>query len=475
MIESSWIYRWLCRFGWWLLSSIRQSAVGTWFLSSNDGQAAAAQKSLLWRGAALIRRAGLWIMEKTHLVALFSGSIYKQNFFWMALPFVLSPLLPTMAVIALAVAALLSLVLRLVTERSYQLVFHPMMIYVAGYGAVYLVSIFTSVTLSSSFYGGAVTVLFVAFSVLVINGIEEKWQVDLLLFLMAGVGLLVAGYGFYQFLNPGRFGGTWVDQDLFEGLFRVYSTFQNPNVLGEYFLLIIPFACAGFFHSKRFLLRAYYVLCAGGMLLCLMLTYSRGCYLGILAAAFVFLVLLDKRFILLAVVGLLLLPFVLPDSIMERFMSITNLEDSSTSYRLSIWLGTLAMLKDYWISGIGPGEAAFNQVYPVYAYNGISAPHSHNTFLQVVCDAGILGLVFLLMVVYQYFKATFRAYLAEHTFRDRVLMIGAISAMVGFLVQSIFDYTFYNYRVMLLFWAIVGFGVVISRYASLKDRKGARE
>ena len=142
---------------------------------------------------------------------------------------------------------------------------------------------------------------------------------------------------------------------------------------------------------------------------------------------------------------------------------------------LSIWLGTLAMLKDYWISGIGPGEAAFNQVYPVYAYNGISAPHSHNTFLQVVCDAGILGLVFLLMVVYQYFKATFRAYLAEHTFRDRVLMIGAISAMVGFLVQSIFDYTFYNYRVMLLFWAIVGFGVVISRYASLKDRKGARE
>ena len=29
-------------------------------------------------------------------------------------------------------------------------------------------------------------------------------------------------------------------------------------------------------------------------------------------------------------------------------------------------MGTLAMLKDYWMCGIGPGDAAFNAVYAEY-------------------------------------------------------------------------------------------------------------
>ena len=57
-----------------------------------------------------------------------------------------------------------------------------------------------------------------------------------------------------------------------------------------------------------------------------------------------------------------MLPFVLPETIINRFLSIGNMADSSTSYRVYIWLGTIAMLKDYWFCGIGPGAAAFNQV-----------------------------------------------------------------------------------------------------------------
>ena len=75
----------------------------------------------------------------------------------------------------------------------------------------------------------------------------------------------------------------------------------------------------------------------------------------------------------------------------NRFASIGNLGDSSTSYRVYIWMGTLAMLKDYWMCGIGPGDAAFNLVYPKYSYSGIVAPHAHNLFLQIVCDAGVVA------------------------------------------------------------------------------------
>ena len=64
-----------------------------------------------------------------------------------------------------------------------------------------------------------------------------------------------------------------------------------------------------------------------------------------------------------------------------------------TSYRVYIWLGTIAMLKDYWLSGVGPGQSAYSKVYAHYGYNGISAPHAHNTYLQVMCETGIAGII----------------------------------------------------------------------------------
>ena len=60
------------------------------------------------------------------------------------------------------------------------------------------------------------------------------------------------------------------------------------------------------------------------------------------------------------------LPFIIPETMVERMMSVGNLGDSSTSYRVFIWLGTLEMLKNFWLGGIGMGEGAFRTVYPLY-------------------------------------------------------------------------------------------------------------
>src|SRR5699024_991064 len=93
---------------------------------------------------------------------------------------------------------------------------------------------------------------------------------------------------------------------------------------------------------------------------------------------------------------LLILPFVpmfLPESIINRFASIGDMGDSSTSYRVYIWMGTLNMLKDFWLSGIGMGSEAFTAVYPFYSYNAVVAPHSHNLFLQILVEAGVVGIV----------------------------------------------------------------------------------
>ena len=250
--------------------------------------------------------------------------------------------------------------------------------------------------------------------------------------------------------------------------FRVYSTLGNPNVLGEYLLLIIPFVVAFFFNTKGFLKKGFFFIVGCMLMLCLILTYSRGCWLGILFAAVIFLIFLDRRFIILILIGLVIMPFILPETIINRFMSIGNMSDSSTSYRFFIYMGTLSMLKDYWICGVGPGSAAFNMVYPSYAYDSITAPHSHNLFLQVMCDSGICGEIAFLALIYRAYKTCFIS-LKKAAEENKIFIIGAISALSGFFLQSMFDYTFYNYRVMLMFWVVLALAMLYSNIDKLRE------
>jgi O-antigen ligase len=198
----------------------------------------------------------------------------------------------------------------------------------------------------------------------------------------------------------------------------------------------------------------------------MVLTFARGGWIGLVVAAAIFLVMIDRRFILLGIIALVAMYFLLPDVIMARLMSVGNLKDGSTSYRMYIWLGTLAMLRDFWFVGIGPGEAAFNRIYPRYGYNAIAAPHSHNLFLQFACDAGVLAPILFICMMFSYVRS-----LATSIVRDkateagkalRYYRIAAIASLAGFIVQSMTDYSFYNYRVALIFWGVTGLGLALA-------------
>jgi len=137
--------------------------------------------------------------------------------------------------------------------------------------------------------------------------------------------------------------------------------------------------------------------------------------------------------------------------------------DTSTSYRVYIWLGTVAMLKDFWFCGVGPGQAAFNTLYPAYSFGSISAPHAHNLLLQTMTDTGVCGVVLLVVLVFSAFRTLCTAVAHETDKEHRMFQTAGIAAIAGFLLQSFFDYTFYNYRVMLLFWGFLGIYLLFTR------------
>lgn len=471
ILEASFVYRLIAAICAWFGTQWKKSRIIAAFLAPSRGQATSESSIFLklWRALH-----GLFcnIFDRLGLTKALEGSMFQHLYFWCILAAALAPLVPTLALAGLAAVAFFSFFITFSCNRKKELVYSPVNRYIILFALIYFIATFTSVTISGSLYGGMLTVFFILFAVAFENSLENKRQIDTAIYILIGAGVAVAAYGIYQYVFNMAGSEAWVDSDRFSEIqLRVYSTLQNPNVLSEYLLLIIPFAFAcvmtGKTKGKKFL-----ALCAFGvMCVCMILTFSRGGWLGLLVAGAVFLVLLDRRFILLGIVGLIGLAFVLPDTVISRFTSIGDLSDTSTSYRLYIWIATINMLKDYWLCGIGPGSAAFNMVYPAYAYHDVVAPHSHNLFLQVMCDTGICGLIVLLILVFLFFKMMCGALSREENRKSKLFQMASVSAMCGFLVQSMTDYSFYNYRVMFLFWVFLALSAGIARRSQMGGGK----
>jgi putative inorganic carbon (HCO3(-)) transporter len=292
-----------------------------------------------------------------------------------------------------------------------------------------------------------------------------KKQVDFFFFVFLASAFFVGLVGLYQSVT-GRMDMTWVDSELFGHIqFRIIATFGNPNVYGTYLLLAVPLCAALALYVKKPL----YKLCAAGvtglLLINLLLTYSRGCYLALAFALLIFILLAEKRLIVLSMAGIFLLPFVLPPSVIDRVLSITNFADSSTSYRIFIWQGTLRIVRDYWMTGLGQGIEAYNVIYPYYAFNAVVAPHSHNLFLQVLVETGIVGLTVFVGMLAVFFRSQAMFLRRARDWRNRVVCAAMVAAAVGFLFQGIFDHVFYNYRVMLIFFMFMGLACAFARTA----------
>ena len=471
ILNASLLWRWLMSLCRWCGDQWRASGVVQWFLHPGGWTPAASEHSVFYKLWSLVRGGLCWLYEKLRLDKLFAGSVFTKSWFWCLLPAAAAPVLPTMAVLGLTAIAYCSLALNLVRDRSRRLAWAPTNRYILLYAAIYMAGTLFSVNLRSSLNPGLLTVCFVLFSLVLFNAVDSRNQLDVLLDGVVLVGAAVAAYGILQYMfRWGYQSASWVDSDMFSSIeFRVPSTLDNPNMLGQYLILMVPVGAAKLLSARDWPRRLLYLGCCALMCVCMILTFSRGAWLGLLFAGAVFVVLLNPRLILLAPAALAALWFLLPETVISRFTSIGDMTDGSTTYRVSIWLGTLDMLKHYWLCGIGPGDEAFNRVYPAFSYNSINAPHSHNLFLQLVCDAGITALAVFLILIFVYFRMMCAALHREKDWTSRMYQTAFTGGVCGFLVQAMTDYSFYNYRVLFIFWAYLALGALSARRSGLPE------
>ena len=261
--------------------------------------------------------------------------------------------------------------------------------------------------------------------------------------------LIVSAIGVGQYL----FGAAevrWVDASRFGDIGgRVTSIFSNPNILAVYLIFYFPFSLwATFTSENKGRTRVFYAVTTVFCALCILLTWSRGAWLGLFLQIVLFLLFYNRttRFLFRFLPFFLLAIPLLPNNFKGRLLSIGDLGESSIRYRLQTWVGTLRMIGSYPF-GIGVGERAWRAIYPHYSVSGTkTVMHAHNIFLQMAAELGVIGFVLFLLLV---------GVSLWHALQSKNMI--ALSCVAGVLVMGLFDHLWYYPGMILPFFGFLAF------------------
>ncbi len=267
-------------------------------------------------------------------------------------------------------------------------------------------------------------------------------------------GLLVCTVGLYQY-------AVRADVIVAEGVRRMRGVYASPNNLSLMLGRVIALALAVLWigQGRR---RWLYGLALIPLLLALFLTYSRGGWLLSLPAALLAIGLIrGRRATLLALgavalVGMLLLP-VLGS---ERILSLFDLEQGTTFYRLKLWQAAVAMIRDYPLTGVGLDNFLYR--YPEYmlpeAWQEPGLSHPHNIILDYWTRLGIGGVAILVWMQLGFFMQAVRLYRRLPEGNTRAIILGLIAGMAATLAHGLIDNSYF--LVDLAFIYFLGMGIV---------------
>ena len=105
------------------------------------------------------------------------------------------------------------------------------------------------------------------------------------------------------------------------------------------------------------------------------------------------------------------------------------------------------------IFGIGVNNFGFL----IQNYNpDLDVNQAHNLFLNIAAERGILGIVTFLLVAALAFRALRVAWRKAPDVSSRALIAGIAASILGFFAHSLFDVSYYDYRILLMFWIVIG-------------------
>ena len=291
-----------------------------------------------------------------------------------------------------------------------------------------------------------------------------QWWDRLVAAALAGE-LITSVIGIRQLYDETSALARWSDANsVAKGTVRIYSTLENPNLLGGFLLPILPLALVALLRWQGLARRAFALAALVLGIVALVLTYSRGAWMGMVSSLGVLGLLLALRLtrhwppfwrrllpVLLLVGGGLLLALLVTqvEPLRVRVMSLlAGREDSSNNFRMNVWTAVLKMIQERPWLGIGPGNTVFNLIYPLYQQPKFNALSAYSIPLELLVEAGIPGLLAGLGLFLSSLRIGMRQWRADGPL---VLpSLAAVAVFVGLGVQGLTDTIFFRPEVQLL-------------------------
>lgn len=331
------------------------------------------------------------------------------------------------------------------------------------YLLVIVIQSFTSVNLVGSLRDLFIHTAGIMYLFAVVNSIRTKKDFNSYLTVLMAAVTIVALIGLVQIFTGVEIAREWLDVENNPDMrVRIFSIFGNPNTLAEYLVIFTPLAVGMFWHTKSLKKKVVFGAGVASMLIALVFTMSRGGWIGIAMAALIFCILVDKRLLLLSVPILLVALVVLPDSIVNRILSIGNFADTSNAHRFNVWNISKALIKDHPVAGVGFGYVPFKQVYETYSRT-INSYHAHNSYLETIAELGFVGFgVFMAMLV-TFVRYPINALVKKYKgFGEdsyfKYIGVGVAAGIVGVFTHGLVENILYLPKIILAFWTLVTVG-----------------
>ncbi|NLW02579.1 MAG: hypothetical protein GX027_04855 [Clostridiaceae bacterium] len=273
-------------------------------------------------------------------------------------------------------------------------------------------------------------------------------------------GLILAGgilgiHGIIQYAAGVETPANWMDAAEGVRSVRVFSVVGSPNILGSLMVLIIPIALAQVLQNRTARKpKAFYLILLASMAICLVLTLSRGAWLGMAVAFILFSIAWNPKWMAcMAFAGGMV--FLVP-SVQRRIsymLSPRYITSSVTGGRLFRYKTGWEMFMNNMWTGVGQGH-----------FGGAVAMNNRDLFpnsfymdsywLKTAVEMGILGLAAWFVVICALLVWSVRAIRTTMDRDARLVIIGGFSGMMGVLVHNLFENVFEVPYMAVYFWMV---------------------
>ena len=285
---------------------------------------------------------------------------------------------------------------------------------------------------------------------------NSKKQINTLLRCYIFISFILSSIGIVQHFTGFALAEKFIKTNAFGTGIKIASTFFNPNAYGAYLILIIFPVIMLSIYEKNKNKKLVYLFLSMLLITNLLMTFSRNALLGFGLGVLV-LGLIYSIKLIFALGGFSILMVFIP-SVSQRVIDITSLSQNES--RIKLWKTAIMMIREHPIIGVGNGNfvTRYNEYvikYKELKYQSYQNYPSHNSYLKVQSELGIMGIVSFLGVIAITLFRVKKLYSTTTDKFHKPFYMGVMASMIAFLFMNVSDNLFFAPKATTYFWFLL--------------------